>query len=55
MGRKLTESPEILRTLGIAISRRKKVCPSENVYQEFFYGRFKKYLGDPNRFYSLGD
>jgi putative transposase len=41
--------------LGIKQSMSKKGSPWENGYQESFYSQFKIDLGDPNRFYSLGE
>lgn len=45
----------VLGQLGVLISRTHPGCPWENGYQESFYGKFKVELGDPNRFFSLGE
>ena len=45
----------ILNEFDITISRSHPGCPWENGYQESFYGKFKKRLGDPNRFKTLGE
>jgi putative transposase len=46
---------EVLKTVGVLISRSKPGCPWENGYQESFYDKFKIDLGDPNRFKTLGE
>lgn len=45
----------LVQTLGIQQSMSAPGCPWENGYQESFYKGFKLYLGDPNRFDTLGE
>ena len=46
---------KILEECGSLISRSCPGCPWENGYQESFYGKFRVDLGDPNRFWTLGE
>jgi transposase InsO family protein len=41
--------------LGISQSMSRRGCPWENGFQESWYDKFKKELGDPNRYTNLGE
>jgi putative transposase len=45
----------ILELLDVRQSMSRAGCPWENGYQESFYSQFKVDLGEPNRFFSLGE
>lgn len=45
---------DLLKLLGIRASFSAKSSPWQNGYQESFYSEFKKDLGDPSRFPTLG-
>jgi transposase InsO family protein len=46
---------EFARSISSQISMSRKAHPWENGHQESFYGKLKVYLGDINRFESLGE